>query len=164
MTYWRLVAASRLPWKGYVKRDREVESWPGRGSAHTGSRLEQGVEWADGGSGPKLSILEPVRRILQLGALILVLTTFLTPVSEAFDRWDAPGMVNDVEMPLFAMVLTLALVLIVASLVSSTLQLLMVLLQAAGLAPAAVEGRISAAWFAAPAALLSRGSPPPLRI
>ncbi len=53
-----------------------------------------------------------MRRLLQIGTLILLATTILVPLSESFDRWDAPGLSNDTEFHLFAIVLFLALVLL----------------------------------------------------
>ncbi len=54
----------------------------------------------------------PMRRLLQLGTLLLLAATILVPISESFDRWDAPGLGNDTEFHLFAIVLFLALVLL----------------------------------------------------
>lgn len=105
-----------------------------------------------------------MRRILQFGALILVLTTVLTPVSEMLDRWDPPGLAHDTEMHLFAAVLMLGLALLVARLVSSTLPLLLALVDhgpscAAAPCFAAVQEGVEADLPVS----LSRGSPP-LRI
>ena len=52
-----------------------------------------------------------MRRIFQLGTLLLLLTVFLAPVFEFFDRWDAPGLNNDTEMAVFCFVLLLPLLL-----------------------------------------------------
>ena len=60
-----------------------------------------------------------MRRLLQLGTLIFVLSTILVPVSEFFDRWDAPGISNDTEFAIFALVLVLCLLLLVTKLVSA---------------------------------------------
>jgi hypothetical protein len=59
-----------------------------------------------------------VRCVLQIGLVLLLMATFLTPIAEFFDRWDAPGLSNDTEYPLFLFVLFICLVLIVAKLVS----------------------------------------------
>lgn len=56
--------------------------------------------------------------MLQLGFLLLMLTTFVAPVFESFDRWDAPGLGNDTEFALFLFVFLLCLVLVVAMLVA----------------------------------------------
>ncbi len=59
-----------------------------------------------------------VRRLLQLGLVLLLMASFLAPIAECFDRWDAPGLSNDTELPLFLFVLFICLVLIIAKLVS----------------------------------------------
>jgi hypothetical protein len=59
-----------------------------------------------------------MRRLLQIGFVLLMMATFLAPIAEFFDRWDAPGLSNDTEFPLFLFVLLICLVLIVAKLVS----------------------------------------------
>lgn len=56
--------------------------------------------------------------MLQLGLVLLLMATFLTPIAELFDRWDAPGLGNDTEFPLFLFVLFICLVLLVAKLIS----------------------------------------------
>jgi hypothetical protein len=55
-------------------------------------------------------------RILRLSVTLLILTSLLAPVSEALDRWDPPGLGNDTEMGLFALVLVLCLVIVVSRL------------------------------------------------
>jgi hypothetical protein len=60
-----------------------------------------------------------MRRLLQLGTLLFVLSTILVPVAEFFDRWDAPGISNDTEFAFFALVLMICLLLLVSKLVSS---------------------------------------------
>ncbi len=60
-----------------------------------------------------------MRRIFQLGTLLLLLSVFLAPVLEVFDRWDAPGLGNDTEMGVFCLVLLLCLLLAVLRLVRS---------------------------------------------
>lgn len=64
-----------------------------------------------------------VRRLLQVGTLLFVLVTFLAPLLECFDRWDAPGLANDTEFGLFALVLVLCLVLLVCALLAARLLL-----------------------------------------
>jgi len=59
-----------------------------------------------------------VRRLLQIAFVLLMIATLLAPLAEFFDRWDAPGLNNDTEFPLFLFVLFICLVLIVARLVS----------------------------------------------
>ena len=60
-----------------------------------------------------------MRRLLQLGTLLLLVATIAAPISEWFDRWDAPGISNDVEFAVFALILTLCLVLLVSKLVAA---------------------------------------------
>lgn len=78
-----------------------------------------------------------MRRLLQLGGLLLPLVCLLVPISEAMDRWDAPGLSQDTEFRLFVIVLLFALVLLVARLVSVQ-RLIVTLMQLAAL-PAAEE-------------------------
>src|SRR5260370_19290223 len=59
-----------------------------------------------------------MRRLLQIGSFLLLLVTFVAPLSECFERWDAPGISNDVEFAVFALILALCLVLLVSKLVS----------------------------------------------
>lgn len=59
-----------------------------------------------------------MRRLLQFGALML-LATALMPVLELFDRWDKPGLSNDTEFAVFAVVFALCLVLLICELISS---------------------------------------------
>lgn len=59
-----------------------------------------------------------MRRLLQLGFLLLTLVTFVAPVLESFDCWDAPGLENDTDFAFFVFVFLLCLVLVVAMLVA----------------------------------------------
>lgn len=59
-----------------------------------------------------------MRRILQLGLLLLLLSTVLMPIAEYFDRWDSPGLNNDTELALFCLILVLCLILVVGKLLS----------------------------------------------
>jgi len=59
-----------------------------------------------------------MRRLLQLGTWCLFLAAFITPLVECFDRWDEPGIANDTEFAVFALILTLCLVLLVSKLLS----------------------------------------------
>lgn len=65
-----------------------------------------------------------MRRLLQFGTFIMVLAAIVTPLSEAFDRWDAPGLSNDTEFGIFALVLFLVLVLLVSKLVALRSQII----------------------------------------
>jgi len=47
-----------------------------------------------------------------------MVATFLAPVAECFDRWDAAGLGNDTEFALFLFVFLICLVLVVAMLVA----------------------------------------------
>jgi hypothetical protein len=60
-----------------------------------------------------------VRRLLQFGTLLFLLVTFLAPLTECFDRWDAPGISNDTEFAVFALVFTMCLVLVVCLLIAA---------------------------------------------
>ena len=59
-----------------------------------------------------------MQRLFQFGTLILLATTLLVPLSESLDRWDKPGLGNDTEFHLFAIVLFLALVLLLTRLIA----------------------------------------------
>jgi hypothetical protein len=50
---------------------------------------------------------------------MLLLSTFLSPMLEFFDRWDPPGPGNDTEMAVFGLILVLCLVLLVCKLTAS---------------------------------------------
>lgn len=63
-----------------------------------------------------------MRRLLQLSTLILILTVILTPISEALDRWDPPGLSHDTEFALFAVVFCITLVLLVCHLIAMSKQ------------------------------------------
>jgi len=59
-----------------------------------------------------------MRRLLQLGTVLLVLSTILVPIAELFDRWDSPGISNDTEFAFFAVMLLFCLVLLISRLVA----------------------------------------------
>jgi hypothetical protein len=59
-----------------------------------------------------------MKRVLQLGTLMLLATVFM-PLEELFDCWDEPGLANDTEFALFAFALAICLVLLVCILVAS---------------------------------------------
>lgn len=61
--------------------------------------------------------------LLQFGTLLLLAAAILVPISESFDRWDAPGLGNDTEFHLFAIVLFLALVLLICRHVAAATRL-----------------------------------------
>ena len=58
-----------------------------------------------------------MRRIFQIGTLLLLIAVFLAPMLELFDRWDAPGPGNDTEMAVFCIVLLLCLLLAACTLI-----------------------------------------------
>jgi hypothetical protein len=60
-----------------------------------------------------------MRRLLQFGTSLFLLVMFLAPLAEFFDRWDAPGLSNDTEFGVFALVLALCLVLVVCMLIAA---------------------------------------------
>ena len=50
---------------------------------------------------------------------MLILTAFVSPLFEFFDRWDLPGPGNDTEMAVFCLMFALCLVLLVCKLISA---------------------------------------------
>ncbi|MBW4028952.1 MAG: hypothetical protein HIU93_16430 [Acidobacteria bacterium] len=56
--------------------------------------------------------------MLQLAVTLLILVPLLWPVTELFDRWDAPGIDNDIEIAFFALLFMLCLVLLVAKMLA----------------------------------------------
>jgi hypothetical protein len=60
-----------------------------------------------------------MRRLLQLGTLFFVLITLFAPLSECFDRWDPPGISNDTEFAIFAVIFMLCLILLVSKLIAT---------------------------------------------
>ena len=48
-----------------------------------------------------------------------MLATFLAPLAECFDRWDLPGIGNDTEFAVCALIVSLCLVLLVSELVAA---------------------------------------------
>ena len=55
--------------------------------------------------------------MLQFGTILLLMTAFVVPALEWFDRWDSPGLLNDSEYRVFALVLVVCLVLLVSRLI-----------------------------------------------
>jgi hypothetical protein len=60
-----------------------------------------------------------MKRLLQFGTLLFLLVTFLTPLMECFDRWDAAGISNDTEFAVFTLIFALCLVLLVSVLLAA---------------------------------------------
>lgn len=55
-----------------------------------------------------------MRRLIQIGTILFLAVTLLTPLLEFFDRWDTPeGLFTDTEFAVFAFVFALCLVLVV---------------------------------------------------
>lgn len=100
-----------------------------------------------------------MRRLLQFATVTFLLVTFLAPVVECFDRWDAAGLRNDTEFAVFAVVLLMCLVLLVASLVAAAAHRtdMTVVRVLERVCDARVTGRL---WFVA--AVAPTGTPPPL--
>jgi Na+/phosphate symporter len=63
-----------------------------------------------------------MRRLLQFGTFLFVLIAFLAPLAECLDRWDPPGLNNDTEFAVFALIFVLCLVLLVSKLISALAQ------------------------------------------
>ncbi|NUQ31185.1 MAG: hypothetical protein HOQ35_22070 [Acidobacteriaceae bacterium] len=59
-----------------------------------------------------------MKRLFQFGTILFLWVTVCAPLVECFDRWDAPGLSNDIEFSLFLIVLLVTLVLVVANLVA----------------------------------------------
>ena len=57
--------------------------------------------------------------MLQFGTVMLLIAAFIVPLIEFFDHWDAPGLSNDTEYGIYALVFTICLVLLVCKLISS---------------------------------------------
>jgi hypothetical protein len=60
-----------------------------------------------------------MRRLLQFGTFFLVLVALFAPLAECFDHWDPPGVSNDTEFAVFALIFMLCLVLLVSKLISA---------------------------------------------
>jgi hypothetical protein len=104
--------------------------------------------------------LNRMRRLLQIGTLLMLIASFV-PLLEWFDRWDAPGLSNDTEYAVFALVLMICLVLLVGKLISSRALALPLVMASTVWRPDRAEGMASepAGLFAVPPLLLL-----PLRI
>lgn len=59
-----------------------------------------------------------MKRLLQFGTMILLISVFV-PCLELFDHWDPPGLSNDTEYGVFALIVILCLVLLVGKLIAS---------------------------------------------
>lgn len=59
-----------------------------------------------------------MKRLFQFGTILFLWVTVCAPLVECFDRWDAPGLTNDTEFPLFLTALLVALALVVSHLIA----------------------------------------------
>jgi hypothetical protein len=59
-----------------------------------------------------------MKRLLTFATIGFLLVTFLTPLLECFDTWDRPGLTNDSELPVFLFILSIALILLVATIIA----------------------------------------------
>jgi hypothetical protein len=59
-----------------------------------------------------------MRRLFQSGAVMMLIGAFY-PLLELFDRWDAPGLLNDTEFKVYAFFFAICLVLLLCKLISS---------------------------------------------
>lgn len=59
-----------------------------------------------------------MKRLFQFGTILFLWVTVCAPLAEYFDRWDAPGLTNDIEFPLFLTALLAALALAVSHLIA----------------------------------------------
>ena len=60
-----------------------------------------------------------MKRLVQFGTILFLWVTVCAPLVECFDRWDASGLTNDTEFPLFLIVLLVVLALVVSYLVAA---------------------------------------------
>jgi hypothetical protein len=59
-----------------------------------------------------------MKRLFQFGAILMLAGAFY-PLLELFDRWDAPGLANDTEFKVYALLFALCLVVLLCKLISS---------------------------------------------
>jgi hypothetical protein len=59
-----------------------------------------------------------MRRLFQFGAVMMLIGAFY-PLLELFDRWDTPGLSNDTEFKVYAILFAICLVLLLCELISS---------------------------------------------
>jgi hypothetical protein len=59
-----------------------------------------------------------MRRLFQFGAVMMLIGAFY-PLLELFDRWDAPGLSNDTEFEVYALLFAICLVFLLCKLISS---------------------------------------------
>lgn len=61
---------------------------------------------------------ESMRRLFQFGAIMMLIGA-IYPLLEIFDRWDTPGLSNDTELKVYALLFAVCLVLLLCKLISS---------------------------------------------
>jgi hypothetical protein len=59
-----------------------------------------------------------MKRLFQFGAILMLIGAFY-PLLELFDRWDAPGLANDTEFKVYALLFAVCLVILLCKLISS---------------------------------------------
>lgn len=59
-----------------------------------------------------------MKRLFQFGAILMLIGAFY-PLLELFDRWDPPGLSNDSEFKVYALLFAICLVLLLCKLISS---------------------------------------------
>ena len=59
-----------------------------------------------------------MKRLFQFGAILILIGAFY-PLLELFDRWDKPGLSNDTEFAVYALLFAICLVLLLSKLMSS---------------------------------------------
>lgn len=64
------------------------------------------------------SLNKGMKRLFQFGAILMLIGAFY-PLLELFDRWDAPGLANDTEFKVYALLFALCLVVLLCKLISS---------------------------------------------
>jgi hypothetical protein len=73
----------------------------------------------------------------------MLLIALFMPLQEVFDRWDMPGLTNDTEFAVFALAVTMCLVLLVSKLIASgVLKVAMILIRA--MLPAETQSHLEA--------------------
>jgi peptidoglycan/LPS O-acetylase OafA/YrhL len=61
---------------------------------------------------------DALRRLFQFGAIMMLIGA-IYPLLEVFDRWDPPGLSNDTELRVYALLFGICLVLLLCKLISS---------------------------------------------
>ena len=59
-----------------------------------------------------------MKRLFQFGTILMLIGAFY-PLLELFDRWDPPGLSNDTEFKVYALLFAICLVLLLCKLISS---------------------------------------------